>query len=60
MLRYAKEDIELTLNLLNALEVTGIENCKRVAYIDSILRKYQEEGKEDADGNHGTGIRSDS
>ena len=50
MIKYDKARIEYALNLLNEIEVKGIENCKRVAIIESVLQDFKEDeekGKED-------------
>ena len=45
---YTEVQMKSALNLLNQIEVKGIENCKRIAMIEGIIQSPQ---KEDNDGN---------
>lgn len=45
---YSDTQMQSALNLLNHIEVSGIENCKRIAMIEAIIQSPQ---KEDNDGN---------
>lgn len=45
---YTDEAIKNALQLLNRIEVRGIENCKRVALIEEILQ-HPEINREDKD-----------
>lgn len=48
---YDKEDIELCMNLLNGLTVSGISNAEKIAVIGQRLQSYtvQEEKKDNGD-----------
>lgn len=48
---FEKDDIELCLNLLNGLTVTGISNAEKIAVIGQRLQRYtvQEENKDNGD-----------
>ncbi len=48
-LKYEHRDIEEAMNLLNQIETKGIDNCKRIAVIENLLRKFtaEDEGKEE-------------
>ena len=45
MILYKEETINNALMLLNNLEVKGIENAKRVAFIAELLRKGEDDGR---------------
>lgn len=49
MIKYKVETMQNALELLNNLEVKGIENCKRVALIAQLINSPEKE--EDKDGN---------
>lgn len=51
ILKYDKEDIELCMNLLNSLTVSGISNAEKIAVIGQRLQSYtvQEEKKDNGD-----------
>lgn len=48
---FEKDDIELCLNLLNSLTVSGISNAEKIAVIGQRLQSYtvQEENKDNGD-----------
>lgn len=48
---FEKDDIELCLNLLNGLTVSGISNAEKIAVIGQRLQRYtvQEENKDNGD-----------
>lgn len=48
---FEKDDIELCLNLLNGLTVSGISNAEKIAVIGQRLQSYtvQEEKKDNGD-----------
>lgn len=48
---FEKDDIELCLNLLNSLTVSGISNAEKIAVIGQRLQGYtvQEEKKDNGD-----------
>lgn len=50
--RYTRKAIENILNSLNSMSVVGIENCKRIAIIETLLQNpIQEEIKKDGEEN---------
>lgn len=50
--RYTRKAIENILNSLNSMSVVGIENCKRIAIIETLLQNpIHEEIKKDGEEN---------
>ena len=51
-IRYKRSVVESILNSLNSMSVVGIENCKRIAIIETLLQNpIQEEIKKDGEEN---------
>lgn len=49
MIMYEESDIQTVLNMLNHLDVKGIENCKRVVLIEQILQSFKKEDENGKD-----------
>lgn len=50
-IRYKRSVVESILNSLNSITVVGIENCKRIAIIETLLQNPIEEVKKDGEEN---------
>lgn len=52
ILMYQKEDIELCLNLLNGLTISGISNAEKIAVIGQRLQSYKVQEEKKDNGEH--------
>ena len=46
-IKYKNDDIVQVLNLLNSIEVKGLDNCRRLLIIEQVLQNPVREEKKD-------------
>lgn len=44
-MKYTEEAIQAALALINSIDITGVENAKRIVMLDQILRSPEKEAE---------------